>query len=283
MELINLGIMQSRLVNPKGRGIQFEPNLKEVESEFRSACNLGLNHIEWIITSEDNLFFNGYETFNHISNIIDDTGVVIDAVCLDYLMDCDFNYAQDYKFFDYICSIAISLGCNKIVLPVYKKNLPIYNKKFKHLIDLLYKEDFRFLFEFLDMKSKDGIQFLYDLSYEVPASIEICFDIGNNCDGSFNNLISELKAYHSAFLIGHIHIKEKDKNGNSCKLGGGIIGKKGWNKIFDILYSVGDTDKNKYGGNFTLQVQRGTEGAELETILEQAEFIYEIMGDINIK
>ena len=72
-------------------------------------------------------------------------------------------------------------------------------------------------------------------------------------------------------MLFHIHIKEKDTNGDTVPLGTGVIGREGWKDIFAFLRRV------DYLGNFTLQIARGEEGKEKETVEEQLEFIKELM------
>ena len=79
--------MQGRLTEPNGRGIQFFP-FDNWKQEFIDAEEIGLQEIEWIFDYDD------YKSnplwtekgCNEISDIINQTGIKVNTVCLDYFM-----------------------------------------------------------------------------------------------------------------------------------------------------------------------------------------------------
>src|SRR4030042_871269 len=96
-----LGIIQGRLTAPKGRkAIQFFPSgAGEILNEFYKAKELNLDYVEWIVTRNiTNPLMGDFYSCEGIKNLIEDSKVTIDAVCLDYLMDMDLIRDMDLIF-----------------------------------------------------------------------------------------------------------------------------------------------------------------------------------------
>jgi len=274
-----LGIIQGRLTAPKGRkAIQFFPSgAGEILNEFYKAKELNLDYVEWIVTSNiTNPLMGDFYSCEGIKNLIEDSKVTIDAICLDYLMDMDLirdtNLIFAKRTLTWIANMANRIGCKLLIIPIYEKNMDF--PTIKSLISSVI-EDYRvkIAFEFLDVNSYTGMNFISDLTYSDKSSfnnfgIGCCFDIGNNCG---KDIIKELDNYYIHDMLFHIHIKEKDINGDTVPLDTGVIGRDGWKDIFTFLRRV------DYLGNFTLQVARGEEGKEKEIIKEQLEFIKELI------
>ena len=274
-----IGIMQGRLTAPQGRkSIQFFPTEEgELSNEFYIAKFLDINYIEWVALSNVNSPLLGdFYSCEGIKNLIEDSKVTINAICLDYLMDMDLIRDMDLIFakktLTWIANVSNRIGCKLLIIPIYEKNMdfPIIKSLISSVID-----DYRIkiAFEFLDVNSFTGLNFISDLTYRSRASfrhtfnnfgIGCCFDIGNNCG---RDIIKELDNYYIHDMLFHIHIKEKDTNGETVSLGTGVIGREGWKEIFTFLRRV------DYLGNFTLQVALGKEGKEEETVKEQLEFV----------
>ena len=267
-----IGIMQGRLTNPLHRtDIQFPLyNDREVANEFEKAKDIGLDYIEWIISKgTSNLFFGD---FYAIIKSFKEHYVPINSICLDYLMDLAFenvDLAIATDTINWISNISSNIGCKLLIIPIYEKNM---NLVINYLISgALDRFQLNIAFEFLDVNSYTGINFINDLNYGnklKPKRIGCCFDIGNNCG---RDIIEELENYNKHNKLYHIHIKEKDANGNSVELNKGVLGYIGWRDIFKFL------NKINYSGNFTLQVARGKAGEEIETIKKQIEFIKALM------
>ena len=272
----NLGIMLGRFTPTEGRSIQFYPSDKEIVKEFNLADRLGLSYIEWIITDTTiNSFFKGYKEICKLSDLILKTGVQIRSVCLDYLMDLDLTNDEniDSNLIRWILSFAEQVDCKYIIIPIYKQNMDVDN--ISKLINFYTGNNLIILFEFLDAPSSMGIEFLEDLNRKVVVPVGVCFDIGNNCEKGVNNIIKELQNYDIAGYLDHIHIKEKDNVGDSCPLGTGMIGSKGWLKILNYL------NKSYCYTNFTLQCSRGTDYKEEDWIRTQIEFLEVIYRNLN--
>ena len=278
-----IGVMQGRLTAPKGRkNIQFFPNgHMRVSDEFREAKLLHLDYIEWLVTnSSTNPLLGDLYSCERIKNLIENSKVLVNTICLDYLKDVNLNKAGGFIFakntLTWIANMANRIGCKLLIIPIYEKNMDF--STIKSLISSVI-EDYhvKIAFEFLDVNSFTGINFISDLIYQDRASfrhsfnnfgIGCCFDIGNNCG---RDIIKELDNYYIHDMLFHIHIKEKNTNGETVSLGTGVIGIEGWKDIFTFLRRV------DYLGNFTLQVARGKEGEEIETIKGQLEFIKGLM------
>jgi len=277
-----IGIMQGRLTSPKGRGIQFFPSgAGEIPNEFYKAEKLNLDYIEWLALSNVNSPLLGdFYSCEEIKNLIEDSKVTINSICLDYLKNMDLIRDTDLIFakktLTWIANMANRIGCKLLIIPIYEKNMnfPMIKSLISSAID-----DYRvkIAFEFLDVNSFTGINFISDLTYQSRMSfrhslnnygIGCCFDIGNNYGRDF---IKELDNYCIHDMLFHIHIKEKNTNGETVSLGTGVIGREGWKDIFTFLRRV------NYLGNFTLEVARGEEGKEKETIKEQLEFVKGLM------
>ena len=278
-----IGVMQGRLTTPKGgKNIQFFPNgYMEVSDEFREAKLLYLDYIEWIVTnSSTNPLLGDLHSCERIKNLIENSKVSVNAICLDYLMDMDLTNDADLivakNSLTWIANMANRIGCKLLIIPIYEKNMdfPTIKSLISSAID-----DYRvkIAFEFLDVNSFTGINFVSDLTYRDRSSfkhpfnsfgIGCCFDIGNNCG---RDIIKELDNYYIHDMLFHINIKEKDTNEETVSLGTGVIGREGWKDIFTFLRRV------NYLGNFTLQVARSEEGKEKETIKKQLEFVKGLM------
>src|SRR3990170_1791568 len=274
-----IGIMQGRLTTPKGRkNIQFFPSGGgEISNEFYKAKELNLDYVEWIVTSNiNNPLMGDFYSCEGVRYIIKGSKVPINAICLDYLMDMDLTNGADLidtkNSLTWIANMANRIECKLLIIPIYEKNMDFPTIKF--LISSVI-DDFhaKVAFEFLDVNSFTGTDFISALTYQNRQSFRhslnnfgmgCCFDIGNNCG---RDIIKELDNYYIHDMLFHIHIKEKDINGETVSLGTGVIGRDGWNDIFTFLRRV------DYLGNFTLQIVRGEEGKEKETIKEQLEFV----------
>lgn len=267
-----IGIMQGRLTAPKGRGIQFYPNYEnEIEEEFFKAKELGFDSIEWLITEDslkNNLFLGSFLHQGFIQNLTFE--ISVNSICLDYLKDLDLNKEEILNYatqsIDWVANIANNIGCKILIIPIYEKNMNFI--LIKDLISsVLEKYAIKITFEFLDVNSFTGINFINDLYFTFGTDfnrddkIGVCFDIGNNYN---KNIIVELEKYNKYNMLYHIHIKEKTEEGLSVKLGSGVIS---WEFIFQFLKEI------NYLGNFVLEVAREKEGDEFGTVKRQLEFI----------
>lgn len=278
-----IGIMQGRLTSPKGRkNIQFMPYGVEIVNEFERAKFLGLDYVEYLIPKGNpvylNLFLGSFDSQEEIKWIIKTSKVKINSVCLDYLMDLDLRQGYDLAFatdiINWIANIASNIGCEILVIPIYVKNIEDFLCAKYLIANVIERYDLKVAFEFLDSNSFTGINFINDLCYVDKLQfrdnnkIGCCFDIGNNYE---RDIIEEMKNYNKYNMLYHIHIKEKNTLGESVELGKGVIGEVGWRRIFKFLKQI------KYSGGFTLQVARGEDGKEIETVKKQLIFLKDLL------
>lgn len=272
-----IGLMQGRLTNPHGRGgIQFPIHSDEIIKEFEIAKYMGLvDYIEWTIPrGKYNLFLGDFYAQGCLKNLIE-KGIPIKSIDLDYLKDLDLRqgYALAYATdtLNWVTNIAHNIGCETLVIPLYQKNMGDF-LCVKYLIsEILERTRLKIAFEFLDVNSFTGINFINDLCYidkldfKDNNRIGCCFDIGNNYD---KDIVEEMKNYNKYNMLYHIHIKEKNLKGESVPLG---EGNENWIRIFTFLKDT------KYGGDFTLQVARDRDGQEVETVKKQIKFVKELL------
>lgn len=287
-----IGIMQGRLTKPLHRiDIQFPLcNSREIANEFDIAKDIELDYIEWnICKGNPNLFLGDFYAQQTLKSLVGQF-VPIDSICLDYLMDIEdirntTDLANNVDIVNWISNMASNIGCNLLIIPIHEKNMDFLI--LNHLTSIaLERFKLKVAFEFLDVNSYTGINFINDMNYSNKLSfmnfkkIGCCFDIGNNCQKlgtndrvnlSHDNIIKEMENYNKYNMLYHIHIKEKDTHGNTVLLGKGVLGEVGWRRIFKFLKKI------NYTGDFTLQVARGKDGKEIETVKEQIEFIKDLM------
>lgn len=288
-----LGIMQGRLTSPKNRtGIQFPLyDSDEIINEFEVAGMIGLDYIEWnICKGLPNLFMGDFYCKETLKGLKNSSKISIDSICLDYLMDLDL-LGKDLIFatdtINWITNIAETIDCKTLVIPIHNINMEML--PIRYLISqILERYNIKIVFEFLDSNSFTGINFINDLLYvdklnfRDNTKVGCCFDIGNNClvlgnvvtpsQKNHEGIIKEMENYYRHGKLYHIHIKEKDKYGDTVSLGEGIIGKRGWREIFAFLKDI------KYSGDYILQVARGENGDEINYIHEQIDFVKGLMN-----
>lgn len=265
-----IGLMQGRLTNPYGRSkIQFPIHSDEIIKEFEIANSIGLDYIEWeVVKGFPSLFLGDFYAQGCLKKLIE-IGIPIKSIDLDYLKDLDLTNSSELDLaintLNWIANIASNVGCKTLVIPIYEKNMDFL--LIRNLISLILERyELKIAFEFLDVNSYTGINFINDVTcdiswYSENQRVGVCFDIGNNY---YRDIIGEMKNYNKNNLLYHIHIKDKNSKGNSVPLGKGVID---WIIIFKFLKII------DYKGDFTLQVARGKDGAELETVKKQLGFI----------
>lgn len=231
--------------------------------EFSSANLIGLDGIEWICDSDINNPLLNFYTINRIEELSNKYNINIDTFCMDFLDNIDeiFNNNSKILLISYIKATSLLVNCPKIVIPLFKKLTPEFVDKLGNIINTLipFGINYNKVFEIDDF---DGYRKRF-------RGYRICYDIGNRQLPS-ENICEELLEFENT--ITHIHIKEKNKEGVSVPLGQGIIGFNGWEKIFDTL------NKIKYRYNFTLQLARGKQGNEIDTVNEQYKLIKGLMN-----
>ncbi len=271
----DIGIMQGRLTEPKGRGIQFFPfdNWKE---EFVTAKEIGLQEIEFIFDYdhyERNPLWQGRG--EKVKRISDETGIRIKSVCFDYFMRRPFYkyghsenaevFEENLRMINRILNNMSQIGISLIEIPLVDGSSLKSEQE---------AEAFRaFLLEVVN-DAPDNI--LFGLETDLPPKqfkkyldsfgqvrIGANYDSGNSSGIGYlpYEEVTTLKDY-----IFNVHVKDRVYQGTTVELGTGSADFEG---LFKGLKEI------SYEGSFILQAARGDEGMEKDTICRQCQFLKE--------
>ncbi len=283
--MITYGIMQGRLTEPGGRGIQFFPfeNWKE---EFKIARQIGIDEIEFIFdyeNYEENPLWskNGIE---EIRTLIIETGIRVNSICFDYFMRRPFFKAENNKthkmlyeenkfFLEKIITSARGLGIKLIEIPIVDSSSiksSAEKKMFKDfLLNLLEEQKDSNIYFGLETDYPPQILKEYIKSFKTPR-VKANYDIGNSSALGYD---SDEEITTLGGLINNIHIKDRALGGNTVALGDGNAD---FNSFFKALKEI------EYSGSIILQAARGEDGYERETITKQLDFVKEYVDNFNI-
>ena len=247
---MKLGILQGRLSPPVG-GFQEFP--KDWEREFRIADELGLSHIDWLVTKnctvESNALFNC--TLR---------GLPIGSICAENLIDRNIIYF-DFLFNELqpICYNAIKNGIDTITIP---------------LLEASDVSDVNTRKAFVSNINKFAITYYPELifSFEIESYEEAISAVINSNDnfrltydtGNMTSLGISHEYYLDKFIgkIDTVHLK--DRTFEAMTVGPGK-GKTDFKFILDYLSMKKDI-------NYTIQTDRGESGKEVETIISHKNF-----------
>jgi hexulose-6-phosphate isomerase len=274
--------MQGRLTEPNGRGIQFFP-FDNWEQEFQTASEIGLDEIEFIF-DYNNYADNPLWTDNGIERlleIINETGVKVNAVCFDYFMRRPFfKSSEEYE--------TIKKENTEILLHVIKAmerldigliEIPLVDDS--SLKNETEKDEFReWLIEQINkmpQSIKVGLEtdlppheFLAYLDSFGNKRVGANYDSGNS-SGIGYNLYEEVTTLKNHIF--NIHIKDRVYHGKTVQLG---TGSADFEKLFKGLNEI------KYRHNFILQAARGEDGSEAQNIRHQIDFVKSYIHKYNI-
>ncbi len=259
--MLEIGLMQGRLTEPKGRGIQFFPHGPgEWEKEFELAPVAGISYIQWVCDLESPLF--SPEGQRAIREVIEKTGVKVRNMDLhEVLTKTDISSYPD-EVFEKICAALSSIQGGTVELPLLESSslLPVETREAR----ILALERFKKVAE----KYRTPIAIETDLPpSDLAALVErfpditIAYDTGNSA-GLGYSAEEELRAYGTQ--VSNVHIKDKPVGGMTVPLGEGSVD---FAKVFSLLGAI------PYTGAVTLQAARREEGKEVETIRDYVSFI----------
>ena len=272
--MISFGIMQGRLTEPKGRGIQFFP-FDNWENEFAIAAGLGLNEIEFIFDLdryEENPLWTK-DGINRIKELIEKNNVKINSICFDYFMRRPFYKEKDSenqkKIFNEnkyilqkIIEAATQIGARLIEIPLVDNSSIKNNEEEKLFIDFINdiaSSNSTILFgletDFQPYKFREVLD-----SIKQP-NIRANYDSGNSSGLGYDHYIevTVLNKY-----IENIHIKDRKLGGTTVELG---TGSADFDKFFKAVKEIG------YKNSYILQAARAEEGKEAVNITKQLEFV----------
>lgn len=266
-----IGIMQGRLVLPKGRGIQFFP-FEEWQEEFKSASKIQVDEIDFIFDldryQENPLWTE--EGLASIQKAIAESGVKVRHLCADFFMRRPFfrvteqERQENIAILKQLIAAAKQIGAENIEIPLVDNS----SVKTEEEKDLLVESVVECLpeaqvcgitisFE-ADLAPKELLELVQRFDHP---SLKITYDSGNSSSLGYDSY-EEISTYGK--YLSNIHIKDRVLHGTTVPLGKG-------NADFDKLFR-GLKEAN-YRGSFTFQSARQEEGKEAETILSYVEFI----------
>ncbi len=268
-----IGIMQGRLTEPKGRGIQFFPfdNWKE---EFVTARELRLDEIEFIFDYEN---YEGNPLWKDkgrkVKEVVNETGVCINSVCFDYFMRRPFFkfdgtkreevLEENKRIIEHILCNMKQTGARLLEIPLVDDSSLKSEREAEVFRDFLLQilknapGDIKFGLE-TDLPPKEFKEYLDSFG---QARIGANYDSGNSSGIGYRPYeeVTTLKDY-----IFNVHIKDRLYQGTTVALG---TGSADFKELFRGLKEIG------YAGSFILQAARGEEGRESDTICQQSQFV----------
>ena len=273
----NYGIMQGRLTEPKGRGIQFFP-FDNWQEEFYMAQQIGLQEIEFIF-DYDSFEKNPLWTEKGIQKLrstISNSEVCVLSVCFDYFMRRPFYKAdkleksvlreENKTILIHIMDSMEQLGIKLVEIPLVD-NSSLSTDEEKNLFFEFLKEieketfslypDIRIGLE-TDLPPQD---FLIYLNRFNSKRIGANYDSGNS-SGLGYNLYQEVTTLREKIF--NIHIKDRVYKGITVKLG---TGSADFESLFEGLKEI------DYQGAFILQAARDLDGKEKDNIKLQLAFL----------
>jgi len=253
---MKIGIIQGRLSEPK-EGFQECPI--DWKREFDLLPKLGLNHIEWIITSN----FKNNPIFN--DNLKD---YPISSVCADFMVDGRFcNHVYLSNRLKRTCEAVIHHGINNITIPLLEKSDVNDERVMDNFIEVFYPytEKFKNINFLIEAElHQDKLKKILDLN----TNIFVTYDTGNitSCGLNHKDYIFEL-----GDKIKQVHIK--DRIINPLETVEPTKGDTDFNLIFKCLKKI------NFDGLYTLQTARMEDGKEIETIKRHKKIIEEIYNE----
>lgn len=270
----SIGIMQGRLTEPKGRGMQFFP-FDNWEKEFYDAKEIGLNEIEFIFDYPDytkNPLWHK-AGISKIQDVIRETGVCVRSICFDYFLrrpffkkegqEREFLRKENTDIIKQIISAMDPLGISLIEIPL------VDDSSIKNDNE---KQNFKNWLKEIVLSSPKQIHFSLETDFPPDVFSAYIQDIGlenvgaNYDSGNSSGIGYDL--YQEVTTLGqnifNIHIKDRVYQGSTVKLGNGSAD---FDRLFRGLKEIG------YKNSFILQAARGIDGDEINNITLQIQFL----------
>ncbi len=261
------GVTQGRLSNLKNDNLDYFP-VRAWKKEFRVAKEVGLDFIE-VICDKECLSQNPINSPRGVELIREQ---IIDHD-LNFVTFCDNHIINasiwDCKSsFDKVISIIESikhLNFEYYILPLVGESNPLKSNsqniknKLKIISKVLKSTSVELLVEsnLNASGTKDLIDFVND------QNINLLYDIGNQ---SYLGNSPEHDLWELREILRHIHIKDKNINGQNVKLGEGVVD---YFKLSRILKKI------NYRGHFTLETSPGRQ--PMKRAVENLKFIKTIL------
>jgi hexulose-6-phosphate isomerase len=249
-----IGIIQGRL-SPPLKGFQECP--ENWQREFDLLEQVGLSHIDWIVTKES--FKNNPIFFESLN------GYPINSICADNLVDkCIFGELESNLA--PICNAAARNDIKNITIPLLenssvrdKQNRDIFIKLMLPIADTYSNLNFSFEAE---LESEKLLEIV-----DLRDNFFVTYDTGNitSCGFDHKEYINLVK-----HKIDNVHLKDRTFDAKTVHP---LTGDTNFSLIFKVLKEI------EYNGIYTLQTARGSSGSEVETVYEHIKIFKEMMGD----
>lgn len=265
-----IGIMQGRLLPPIGSRIHAFP-AERWQEEFIIAKELGLDCIEFIFEGKDysrHPLMN-VEGINEIKRLQTETDVMVLSVCADYFMDFPLHRGNQNENGIFILGQLITncsmLDVKDIVIPCVDQSSLLSPDEIKRFVTslekclpLTEKHGINLALE-TDLSPKEFSELLKSFCYS--PSVKVNYDTGNSAALGYD---PEEELEHYGKWISDVHIKDRDRGGQTVPLGSGDTN---FQLIFQKFKGIG------FSGPFILQAARKTPDEERATIREYMGFI----------
>ena len=242
------GIVQGRLTSPPNQELQFFPT-ENWDKEFSLASNLSLNFIEFIAErshNDSNPIWSDYG-INQIKNLVKANNLIIYSLCNDYIIDHNIKSQEVIEQNFKLIENSNKLGVKKYILPFFERseinatNCGDFVKPIRQIADYANKFNIEVCLETI-LNGND----LKILVKEIDRkNLKVVFDTGNMVTQKYDLHEEILKLDN---LITHLHIKDKNSNGENVILGTGLVN---FDSIFSALRAI------NYNGAYTFETFRG--------------------------
>jgi len=251
---MKIGIIQGRLTEPK---MGFQECPKNWKREFDLLKQLGLNHIEWIITRQ-----------HYNKNPFFDTplkGLPISSVCADFLVDEHFLNKSYYKeTFKNVCEKAEEDNIKFITIPLLEESSVVGADKRKKFIDIIapYAEKYK------------NLNFSIEAELEAEQLLEIVTKFDNFYITYDTGNMTSFDVNHKEYIdlvfekINNVHLKDRTFNGKTVIPGAGDT---------NFALILNKLNKMGYDKLYTIQTARDLEGKEIDTIMSHKEYFQELI------
>jgi sugar phosphate isomerase/epimerase len=251
MQTIKFGTVQGRLVSTKHNQLQVFPG-NQWEAEFAISQKMGLDFIEFFVErdfNEGNPLWSS-EGIKRMRDLATASKQDIYSSCIDLIINHSATSGKSgfvEQKIDVFISQSALLGCKLLVFPFLEKS-SIDESNFSATVELLryVAERSAALGMEVAIESMLDSRFLLQLVAETDRqNLGVVFDTGNRV-GLSKDLGEELADLMP--WVKHVHIKDKDADGNNVRLGSGLVN---FLDVFLILRKSG------YSGALVFETTRG--------------------------
>jgi hexulose-6-phosphate isomerase len=273
-----IGIMQGRLVPPVNGKIQAFP-AAGWRDEFPAAQSAGLAAIEWIYDV-------GCKEVNPICTdagiaemeaLSQEHNVKVRSLCADYFMSepllkgTSSEHERRLREWAWLIERCQRAGISRIVLPFVDNSKVETADEISELIAFLKSAIGDAVNHGLEIHLESSLapeRLAGVLQAANHSALKVNYDSGNSASLGFD-ADEEFAAYGER--VGSVHIKDRVRGGSTVTLGKGDAD---FDKLMRNLKSVG------YGGDYILQVARGTPGDEINWARRNREFSEQLLARV---